>query len=81
MTYDQNFFKCAARNVILNPSLLLYLFTTLVVFAHLLFHREVKDRQKAAKKTAALAARTTSGSTVPKVQKGSAANSRGGSRR
>lgn len=44
-------------------------------------YREVKDRQKVAKKTAALAARATAGATVPKVQKGSAANSRGGSRR
>ena len=54
-------------------------YTVLILLSH--YYREVKDRQKVAKKTAALAARTTTGSTVPKVQKGSAANSRGGSRR
>jgi len=44
--------------------------------------KEVKDRQKAAKKTAALANKgAAGGSNAPKVQKGSAANSRGGSRR
>lgn len=53
-----------------------------LIMSTIMICREVKDRQKAAKKTAALANKgAAGGSNAPKVQKGSAANSRGGSRR